>query len=293
VGAGGGIIVCGLVAAWLGWRSTFAVFAVPGVLWAIWFLYWFRDRPDEHPSVNADELALLKDPAEAHLKSSAEGKDERIPWGALLLSPALAWICAQQFFRGAGYIFYSSWFTTYLRDRFEVDQATASWLTSLPLWANAVGCIAGGAFSDWLLYRTGSRRISRQGLAVVSQLACAALALAAQQFTDVTLFVIIMCFGSLCASSGGPVAYAITIDMGGRHVRSVFSLMNMWGNLGSMSFPLVVAWIVGKDPKPADWEYVLPVFSGIYAAAGLCWLGFNPNQSILPEEPIDSSDAAR
>jgi MFS family permease len=291
VGGGGGIIIAGLVAAWLGWRSTFAVFAVPGVLWAIWFYYWFRDRPEEHPAVNAGELALLQGPAESHLKSAAEGHDERIPWGALLLSPAMAWICAQQFFRGAGYIFYSSWFTTYLRDRFDVDPTTASWLTSLPLLINAVGSIGGGGFSDWLLHRTGSRRISRQGLAVVSQLACAALALTAQRFTNVALFVSIMCFGSFCASSGGPVAYAITIDMGGRHVRTVFSLMNMWGNLGSMSFPLVVARLIGKDPKPDDWAYVLPLFAGIYAAAGLCWLGFNPDRPILPEEP--SSAGAR
>jgi MFS family permease len=290
VGAGGGIIVAGLVAAWLGWRSTFAVFAVPGVLWAIWFYYWFRDRPEEHPSVNTGELALLQDPAETHLRSSSETRDERIPWGALLLSPAMAWICAQQFFRGAGYIFYSSWFTTYLRDRFEVDQATASWLTSLPFWANAVGCVAGGGFSDWLLQRTGNRRISRQGLAVVSQLACAALALTVQRFTNVTAFVWIMCIGSFCASSGGPVAYAITIDMGGRHVRPVFSLMNMWGNLGSMAFPQVVAWIVGPNPGPSDWANVLPLFAGIYAAAGFCWLGFNPDRPILPEAPSDVTD---
>jgi ACS family glucarate transporter-like MFS transporter len=287
VGGAGGMIIAGLVASSLGWRSTFFVFAVPGLLWAVWFYYWFRDLPEEHPSVNAGELALLGGPHEttaANTPASPESsRDEKIPWGALLVSPALVWICAQQVFRGAGYIFYSTWFPTYLQDGFGVDLKTAGWLTSLPLWANAVGCVAGGGFSDWLLDRTGSRRISRQGVAVVSQLACAVLALVAMRFTDVTPFVFLMSFGSFCAAAGGPVAYAITIDMGGRHVRPVFSLMNMWGNLGSLSFPQIVAWLVGPNPKPADWAPVLPVFAAIYTVAGLCWLGFNPDRPILPE----------
>jgi ACS family glucarate transporter-like MFS transporter len=288
IGGAGGMMIAGAVAAHLGWRSTFFVFAVPGLIWAVWFYYWFRDRPEEHPAVNAAELALLGRPTDAEPSPPSEAVEEPIPWGALLLSPALFWICTQQVFRGAGYIFYSTWFPTYLRESFEVDGDTAAWLTSLPLWANAVGCVAGGGFSDWLLHRTGSRRISRQGMAVVSQLACAAMALVATQFTDVTVFVGIMTLGSLCAAAGGPLAYAITIDMGGRHVRPVFSLMNMWGNLGSLAFPQVVAWLVGPTPKPADWAPVLPLFAAIYAVAGLCWLGFNPDRPILPEPAPDS-----
>src|SRR5262249_528458 len=149
--------------------------------------------------VNAGELALLRGPGETVARSPETDRDEPIPWGALLLSPALAWICTQQVFRGAGYIFFSTWFSTYLQDGFGADLKTAGWLTSLPLWGNGVGWVAGGGLSDWLLHRTGSRRISRQGMAVVSQLACAGLALFATRFTDVTVFVCIMTFGSFCA----------------------------------------------------------------------------------------------
>jgi ACS family glucarate transporter-like MFS transporter len=284
VGGAGGTIVAAYVGTLLGWRWTFAVFAVPGMIWAIWFYYWFRDRPEEHASVSDGELALLRTSAEQALRSSDTEQAEPIPWVALLLSPALFWICFQQFFRGAGYIFYSTWFPTYLRDSFGVTREAAGWMTSMPLWANAIGCIAGGAFSDWLLQRSGSRRISRQGLAVVSQLACAGLTFVAIRVPDPTTFVAIMSFGSFCAAAGGPLAYAVSIDMGGKHVRPIFSLMNMWGNLGSLAFPMVVARLIGEHPKPADWAPVLPAFGIIYLIAGLAWLGFNPDRQILPAE---------
>lgn len=284
IGGGGGAIVAGLVASHLTWRWTFAVFALPGLVWAAWFYCWFRDKPQDHSGVNAGELALLRAPAEEALRPAEPELAEPVPWGALLLSPALFWICFQQFFRGAGYIFYSSWFTTYLRDSFDVQLESAGVMTSMTLWANAAGCLIGGAFSDWLLKLTKSRRISRQGLAIVSQLACAGCTLVADRVSNVTLFVAIMSLGSFCAAPGGPLAYAVTIDMGGKHVRPIFSLMNMWGNLGSLAFPMVVAWLIGAHPKPADWAPVLPAFAVIYLIAGLAWLGFDPNRQILPAD---------
>ncbi|MBI3866860.1 MAG: MFS transporter [Planctomycetia bacterium] len=283
LGAAGGMAVAGYVAVLLGWRWTFAVFAIPGLIWAAWFSIWFRNRPEEHRSVNAGELALMRVSAPGYEESSAPEHEGPVPWKALLLSPALCWFCTQQFFRGAGYIFFSTWFTTYLRDVFGVEKGTAGVLTSLPLCANGIGCIVGGAFSDWLLVRTGSRRISRQGLAVVCQLGCAALALFASRIADVHLFVLVMSLGALCAASGGPIAYAVSIDMGRSHARPVFSLMNTWGNLGSMSFPFLISLLVGESPKAADWAPVVPVFAGVYAFAGLAWLGFNPDKPILPE----------
>jgi MFS family permease len=43
----------------VGWRGLFVVYAVPGLVWALWFAWWFRNRPSEHPGVNAAELELL------------------------------------------------------------------------------------------------------------------------------------------------------------------------------------------------------------------------------------------
>src|SRR6185503_3431933 len=38
------------------WRLTFLLFAVPGIVWALWVSWWFRDDPEDHPAVNDEEL---------------------------------------------------------------------------------------------------------------------------------------------------------------------------------------------------------------------------------------------
>ena len=282
VGGAAGAIAAGSLNAAFGWRWTFGLLAIPGLIWAVWFYYWFRDIPQDHAAVNAGELEILGAMPLSAVSRSTGTKDDPIPWAGILTSRALGWICAQQFFRGAGYIFYSSWFTTYLKASRGVAPLKAGLLTSLPLWTFALGSLAGGTISDWLLARTGSRRISRQGLAIASQLFCALFVLIAYSVRDSTAAVLIISIGSGCAAIAGPIAYAITIDMGGNHVRPVFSVMNMAGNSGSFAFPFVVAWLVGDGPN-ASWDSVLPVFAAIYVLAGLCWLGFNPDRPIVPE----------
>ena len=43
----------------VGWRWTFVVFAMCGVVWAIAFYVWFRDDPAEHPAANEAERRLI------------------------------------------------------------------------------------------------------------------------------------------------------------------------------------------------------------------------------------------
>ena len=39
----------------MGWRGAFLLFGLVGVVWAVAFALWFRDRPEDHPDVNAAE----------------------------------------------------------------------------------------------------------------------------------------------------------------------------------------------------------------------------------------------
>ncbi len=149
---------------------------------------------------------------------------------------------------------------------------------SMALIGIVLGSLAGGAVSDWLLERTGSRRLARQGLSAVSLAGCAALVVAAFFIENTTLAVLTISAGQFFAACAGPVAYAITMDLGGRHVTTVFSFMNMCGNLGAFAFPIAVPWLL---VWMGSWDAVLFVFVIIHVIAAVCWLCFDSNRSIV------------
>ncbi len=82
-------------------------------------------------------------------------------------------LCLQQFCRAAGYIFFASWFATYLQEARGVTILNSGWLTTLPLIADVTGCLFGG-FSPTgsCEYRATPPSRRRQGLAVVALLLC-------------------------------------------------------------------------------------------------------------------------
>jgi MFS family permease len=268
------------------WRTILLLFALPGIVWAVWFFIWFRDRPEDHPAVNRSELDLL--PAFMSPDDGPAAKrPEPVPWRRILTSPSMAWICAQQLFRAAGYIFYASWFATYLQKTRTVPEWLSGVLTSVPLFGVVLGCLVGGMASDAIVTRTGSRGLGRKGLAIATHSACALLILVAIPIDDPWLAVLFISLGAFCAAVGGPCAYALTIDVGGMHVATVFSMMNMAGNIGAMLFPLAVPILV----RWMSWSDVLFVFAGIYLAAALCWLAIDPNRTIY--EPIQGDQKSR
>jgi ACS family glucarate transporter-like MFS transporter len=273
VGAAVGSVLTGILLEWTTWRVVFGFYAFPGLLWVAWFFWWFRDRPSDHPSVNAAELALLPTTS-----TTSGDRPEATPWLKLATSSALFWICGQQFFRAAAYIFYMSWFATFLQEAHGVSRQQSGLLTSIPFWTMMVGSLAGGFTSDWVLTRSGSRRLGRQGVAFVSSLLAALLILVARFQDDVNVIVALIGLSAFCAAMAGPCAYAITIDMGGQHIATVFSIMNMAGNVGAMIFPVVVPYLVGTDK---NWDLVLLVFTGINVLSAFCWLFLNPHGTVF------------
>lgn len=263
-----GSIVAAPLTAWLvitlGWRSMFVWYAVPGLLWAVWFAVWYRDRPSLHPSVNEAERALIEEgetPVEATEKAA-------VPWNVLLASPAMWFLCLQQFCRAAGYIFFASWFATYLQEARGVTILKSGWLTTLPLVADVTGCLFGGFLSDWILRRSGNRRLARQGLAVTALLLCAGLIATAWSVTDPVLAVLTISAGMFCAATANPVLAATVMNLGGPHVATVSATANMSGNLGAAAFPIVVPWLLANA---GGWDAVLAGFASLYVIAAVFW----------------------
>jgi len=265
----------------LGWRGLFLLYSIPGLIWALLFVVWFRNRPADHPAVNDAELAVIGE-GQA-IDDPAAVVRRPVSW-AILLSGALYCICLQQFFRAGANRFADQWLPTYLQEGRHVGKELANQLTSLPQWGGVIGGFVGGLLSDWLLARTGSRGVARKGLAVASLVGCMALYAVAYVVPDVTLAMVLFSVAMLVFFFSATCAYAITMDMGGRNLGVVFGLMNMAGNFGAYAFTAVVPRL--NDHYKGDWTATLVLFAAMHVAALVFWLPLDPNGVIGEREPV-------
>jgi sugar phosphate permease len=78
-------LVVAVLIAWLGWRGSFLAAGVLSVVWAVVWVTWFRDRPQDHNAVGAQELEELVYGDEPPVRTPT-------PWRALIrrLAPLTA-----------------------------------------------------------------------------------------------------------------------------------------------------------------------------------------------------------
>ncbi len=263
----------GMLIAPFGWRLVFVGFAVPGILWAIGFYLRFRDHPEQDARVNAAELALIGSERSKTETQSASDTRNRNELLAIVRSPVMWWLCGQQVSRAAGYMFFASWFPTFLQETRGVSITESGYLQGLVLAGTLTGSIFGGTLTDSIWRRTGNLRLSRSGVGASFLAACAVLILAAWFVQNATLAVALLTMGAFFAALAGPCALATTIDIGGKCVPQVFGLMNMCGNLAAAACPILIGMLFQWT---ANWNLVLLLFAGVYLAGAICWLFVNP-----------------
>ena len=249
----------------IGWRSVFVVYALPGFVWAAIFWFAFRDDPADDPSVNDTELALIR---HGRSQPAEDLSAAPTPWAKIVRNSAIWFLCGQQVCRAAGYMFFASWFPTFLQETRGVSVQESGFLQSFVFCGTMAGCLLGGLLTDWIWKRTGSLRWSRSGVGATFLFCCAVLILGAWFVQQTLIAVTLLALGALFAALAGPCAFSATIDIGGDHVPQVFGLMNMMGNFAAAACPVLVAELFAWTSNRA---LVLLVFSAIYLLGAVSW----------------------
>ncbi len=277
IGAVAASAVTAYLIARVGWRFAFMSFAWLGIAWAAAFYLRFRNRPSEDPTVNAEELALIRSSHDAQRAAPAREVAESEELRLIVRSPILWWLCGQQICRGAASMFYLSWLPSFLQEACLVSKEQSGYLQSMILLAMLPGNIFGGLLTDAIWKRTNSLRLSRGGVGAASLALCSLVFLASWLAHSTTLIVGLLALAGFFGAFAGPCAFAAAIDVGGRRVPHVVAVMNMMGNFSAAACPI----IVGKIFQATDnWNLILLLFAGVYLCGAACWLFANPQPSI-------------
>jgi len=207
------------------WRTSFLILGAFGIVWAVLWLIWFRDRPA---------------PGSIEAAAETDGISLR---DAFQSAPAIV-AMLQYFFSNFTFFIGLSWMLPYLKSHFHLSDGRAAAFAMAPLLAGTCSQWVSGWLVDALYrsrYRAWSRRIpaiigfsiSVAGLVVLTQATSPGQAAAC--FT-------LAVFGSDMTVSP---SWVFCADISGKNAGSISGAMNMVGNLGSFvsanAFPVLVA----------------------------------------------------
>jgi len=257
----------------LGWRGVFLFFGVLGIFWALAWYRWFRDKPEEHKSVSASELAYIRqDGPEIEEGHGAAGV---AVWRALLTSPHLWLLSLVSFASSYGFYFVITWLPTFLAT-LGLSPVTLAIYAGLPMIFSIPADILGGVATDSLAARFGFRL----GRAIVGGAAFAVAGLSmflAAHMTSPHLIALLLAIGGGASMFALAATWASCMEIGGAHSGVASAIMNTMGQVGAMFSPIVTAWLVGVSTSASSWILPLQVIASLYLAACLSWLFINPN----------------
>lgn len=252
-----GAVLAPLVVPWLtlhwGWQSAFTVTGIAGLAWvALWWPLY--RKPQEHPRVNAAELA--------HIESDQDETIGRLKWSAVVPHRQTWAIALVKFLTDPIWWFYLFWAGKFIQDKFKVDLKHIGLpLICIYLLAD-LGSVIGGWFSSHLMKRGWSAITARKA----AMLACAICVLPViyvpitdHQWTAVFLIGL----AAACHQGFAANVFTLASDMFPRPaVGSVVGLSGMAGALGGFLFQLGVGRV-----KDLTGSYLVP-----FAIAGTIYL---------------------
>ena len=174
--------IVGLVGLAFGWRVSFVVIALLGIVWVCAWLYFFRDKPEMHPSVSLKEKQLISQQRPASVPTDNRTSEEEHSFWHYILSPSVLGVAAAFFCFNYIQYFFLSWLPSYLTDFQHLDIKSMSIIGILPWLGATAGFLGGGIVCDAIYRKSGNFLLSRK-LVIFVGLAIAAISVLATAYT--------------------------------------------------------------------------------------------------------------
>jgi MFS transporter, ACS family, glucarate transporter len=253
---GGGLAfpLCQWLSTAYGWRMAFYLLGIPGFLWALSWLLWFRDDP---------ETKVLQD-AEATTP---------IPLLQAFRSWPMAKAMAQYFIGNFTFFVCISWMFPYLAERYSLTPSQAARFSMVPLLSGAAANWISGFFVD-LLYRSRFRPWSRRAPAAfgffLATSGIYAVSAVDNAVASVAAFAVAIFGVELTISP----SWAYCIDIGGKNSGSISAAMNMAGSFGALASANAFPWL---HSLTGDSGTFFRIAAALNAVAILCWFTMRSN----------------
>ena len=264
----------------IGWRWTFVVNGLIGIIWATVWLVWFRDNPKDNKKINKAELDYIEQGRISDFTTTI-----RASFAEVFTSLNMSLAMVQYFASNVTFFISLTWLPSYIRNQWP-DDPNAIYYSAVPLiFAAFANWIAGSMVTG--LFKKGYHVGSRRATAIVGfSLGVIGLILATQTknldflTTDkAQLYWFVFCFG--LATFGVDMtlspSWAFCNDIGGSNSGAVSGSMNMVGNIGAAMSAIIFPLLLNEETGSANTFFVLA--AGLNFVAIATWCFMNPNRT--------------
>ena len=135
-----------------------------------------------------------------------------------------------------------------------------------------VSGLLGGIATD-LLARHYGIRVGRVAVGLASYVVAAAMMVLSVVTESPGTAAILLAVATAASMFSLGAHWAAAIDIGGDHAGVLSACMNTTGQIGSISSPVIAAWLVERF---ASWALPLYVMAALYAFSAVTWLFVRP-----------------
>jgi len=264
------------IAAAYGWRTTFFVNALIGLLWILVCIYWFRNHPSEMKGIPADE--------KNYIEKSRRFKTHELnfSWGKVLKNRSVWCLLISFYTTQWALYFFVAWMPVYLQEGRHFSEEGMKIITS---WLFIIGALSGliaGYVIDWLVKRKGLRT-GRRISGVTSVGAMALVFLVAAITSNNTVVVICFIIGNFFVWHSVVCSVSVTVDIGGERTATLYGLVNFVGQIGAFSLAVTFGKIVDVTHN-----YNTPLYltAALLTIGSLVWLLIKADKPLFEEDKI-------
>lgn len=247
-----------------GWRASFVIFGVVGLLWVVAWLFYYRDTPDDAPHVDHGTES-----------AASHGSHTNFPWKQAFRSRTVLGVLVLAFCYIYVYNFFQTWFHTFLVKGRGFGEG-ALFLSALPYVVATVSNFTGGWTSDRLTKRWGNAR-GRRMVGFVSLAVAAASVAAAYVTRDPywTLVWLSLCYGAITFQQPG--VFGVCLDVGQQYAGAMVGLMNTSSQTGGFVGSVVYGYIV---TRAGNYDAPFVPMAIVLAVGSLAWLAVDASKPI-------------
>ena len=250
-----------------GWPALFIVTGVAGLAIAAFWYAKYRD-PQESATVSEDELALIAAGGGLVGKGVSGSKFSFAELGELFKHRQIWGLLIGQFSVYSTFVFFLTWFPTYLATQRHMAWIKVGFFASLPYIAGFFGILFAGWLSDKLLHSNVRLGIARK-LPVIMGLLGASTIIICNYVTSDVVVIAILSFAFFCQamSSSGWAVLSEIAPVG--KLGLVGGLFSAAANLSGIVIPIVIGYIVQST---GSFVGALAFIGGVAFAGAMSWM---------------------